>query len=87
MLVAIRELKARLSDYLERVAQGETILVTNRGRVVAQVVPPPRAGAVEEGLAEGWITRQEHRDPVAFEPEPLDGPLTSTEALREDRDS
>jgi prevent-host-death family protein len=87
MFVAIRELKARLSDYLEQVAGGETILVTNRGRVVAQVVPPPRAGAVEQGLAEGWITRQEHRAPAAFEPESSTGHLTSTDTLREDRDS
>jgi antitoxin (DNA-binding transcriptional repressor) of toxin-antitoxin stability system len=36
----VRELKARLSAYLRDVQRGETILVTDRGRVVAEVRPP-----------------------------------------------
>jgi prevent-host-death family protein len=37
----IRDLKNRLSEYLRAVAQGETVLVTDHGRVVAQLAPPP----------------------------------------------
>lgn len=37
----VREIKNRLSEYLRIVAGGETVLVTDRGRVVAQLAPPP----------------------------------------------
>ena len=38
--VAIKELKNRLSAYLREVARGEIILVTDRGRVVAELRRP-----------------------------------------------
>lgn len=41
----IREVKNKLSEYLRLVAEGETVLVTDHGRVVAQLAPPPVAGA------------------------------------------
>jgi prevent-host-death family protein len=36
----IRELKNRLSAYVREVASGETVLITDRGRVVAELRPP-----------------------------------------------
>ena len=44
-MVGIRELKNRLSAYLRQVNSGETILVTDRGRVVAELAPPHSASA------------------------------------------
>jgi len=41
VLVPISELKARLSSYVRRVKAGETVMVTERGRTVAQLSPPP----------------------------------------------
>lgn len=38
--VGIRELKSRLSEYLRRVQSGESFLVTDRGRVVAEIREP-----------------------------------------------
>ncbi len=38
--VGIKALKNRLSEYLRAVGAGETVLVTHRGRVVAEIVPP-----------------------------------------------
>ena len=38
--VGIRTLKDRLSEYLRIVASGETVLVTDRDRVVAEIQPP-----------------------------------------------
>jgi prevent-host-death family protein len=38
--VGVRELKAGISAYLRRVAQGEHIRVTLRGRPVADLLPP-----------------------------------------------
>jgi len=41
--VGIRELKNRLSEYLRRVRLGERVLVTDRGEVVAELLPPGQA--------------------------------------------
>jgi antitoxin (DNA-binding transcriptional repressor) of toxin-antitoxin stability system len=38
--VGIRELKAQLSAYIRLIEAGETVLVTDRGRVVAEIRPP-----------------------------------------------
>jgi len=40
--VGIRELKNRLSEHLRLVRSGETVLVTDRGEVVAELSPPGR---------------------------------------------
>ncbi len=50
-VVNIRELKARLSAYLREVDRGETFLVTDRNRVVAQLSPP--AEPAQRGSALG----------------------------------
>jgi|ERR1700679_942827 antitoxin (DNA-binding transcriptional repressor) of toxin-antitoxin stability system len=42
--VGVRELKKRLSEYLREVRRGESVLVTDRGKVVAEF-SPPRHGA------------------------------------------
>lgn len=43
--VGIRELKNRLSEYLRDVRSGEGVLVTDRGRVVAELTPPGQEAA------------------------------------------
>lgn len=43
--VGIRELKNRLSEYLRQVRSGESVLVTDRGEVIAEFSPPGRAMA------------------------------------------
>ncbi len=55
MDVGIRELKARLSEFLARVADGEELVVTDRSRPVARIVPYSAASAIERGIDEGWI--------------------------------
>jgi antitoxin (DNA-binding transcriptional repressor) of toxin-antitoxin stability system len=63
--VGVKQLKARLSEYVRLVKSGETILVTDRDEVVAELRPARRqrrsAEDLEEildGLAEaGDITR------------------------------
>ncbi len=40
--VGVRELKNKLSEYLRRVRLGESVLVTDRGEVVAELLPPGR---------------------------------------------
>jgi antitoxin (DNA-binding transcriptional repressor) of toxin-antitoxin stability system len=40
--VGIKVLKNKLSEYVRLAASGETVLVTDRDRVVAELVPPQR---------------------------------------------
>ena len=46
--VGLRELKNRLSEYVREVRSGEAVLVTDRGEVVAELIPPGQ-GADERG--------------------------------------
>lgn len=55
--VGVRELKQRLSEYLDRAERGELVRVTDRGRPKALLGPLPGRARVEEGVAEGWIVR------------------------------
>jgi antitoxin (DNA-binding transcriptional repressor) of toxin-antitoxin stability system len=61
--VGLKVLKNRLSEYIRLAAGGETVLVTDRDRVVAEIVPPqPGRRSVAEdqfiaqGVREGWLT-------------------------------
>jgi prevent-host-death family protein len=54
--VGVRELKQRLSEYLDRAERGELVRVTERGRPKALLGPLPGRAKVEDGVAEGWIT-------------------------------
>jgi prevent-host-death family protein len=40
--VGIKELKGKLSGYLDRVRHGEEIIVTDRGKEIAKVIPISR---------------------------------------------
>jgi prevent-host-death family protein len=61
--VGLKVLKNKLSEYVRIVSAGETVLVTDRDRVVAELVPP-RAGRSQfvrdavfaEAVRKGWIT-------------------------------
>lgn len=62
--VGIKQLKARLSEYVRAVRAGETVLVTHHDQVVAELCPPRRPVAsdgLEERLdalaAAGTLTR------------------------------
>ena len=53
--VGVRELRQRASELLRRVEQGETIEVTDRGRRVAVLAPPPQGNALDRMRALGEI--------------------------------
>lgn len=55
MNVGVRELKQHLSEYLRRVAAGETLQVTDRGVPVALITPFSAADPLARGIEEGWI--------------------------------
>ena len=54
--VGIRELKQRLSEYLDRAERGEVLRVTDRGRPKAVLGPVPGRVRIEDGIRAGWIT-------------------------------
>ena len=57
----VADLKARLSEYLARVKSGEEVLVTDRGRPVARLVPVGNE-AVEDGDAEAARLRNMEKE-------------------------
>jgi len=54
--VGVRELRQRASELLRRVAAGETIEVTDRGRPVALLAPIPDGSSLERLRAAGELT-------------------------------
>lgn len=55
MEVGVRELKAKLSEYVGKAAAGESVVVTDRGTPVARLVPFDEAAALARGIEEGGI--------------------------------
>jgi prevent-host-death family protein len=53
--VGVRELKNRLSEYIRRARSGESVLVTDRGQVVAELTPPGH-GATDASVPAGLLT-------------------------------
>lgn len=59
--VGLKTLKNKLSEYVRLAAGGETILVTDRDRVVAEIGPPARSSMLSDALLmdafrQGWMT-------------------------------
>lgn len=54
--IGVRELRQNASRYLDHVKLGETVEVTERGKLVALLVPPdPARGARERLIADGRL--------------------------------
>lgn len=60
--VGLKVLKNKLSEYVRLAAGGETVLVTDRDRVVAELVPPRGGRSVLVGdalladaIRQGWV--------------------------------
>jgi antitoxin (DNA-binding transcriptional repressor) of toxin-antitoxin stability system len=90
-VVGIRELKARLSEYIRRIREGEEVLVTDRGKVVAELRPPrrltpePRTGLDELGR-KGLADLGAPNDPEAYpELDAIVEPGEGTRLLGEER--
>ncbi len=55
MEVGVRELRNHLSRYLDRVRDGEEVVVTDRGRAIARVVPVGGERVLDRLIAEGVV--------------------------------
>jgi prevent-host-death family protein len=67
--VGVRQLRQRASELLRRVERGETIEVTDRGRPVALLSPPPEGSPLDRLRAAGEI------DPATGDLDDLPEPL------------
>ena len=83
MHVGIRELKAHLSEYVGRAAAGEHIVVTDRGKPVAQLSGLDDRSTLERGIEEGWIipARRSGLEPIV----PCTSARSTADVLDEDR--
>jgi prevent-host-death family protein len=75
--VGIRQLKNQLSQYLKRVRAGERVVVTERGKPVAIISPPPNSQAdrqIEAMLREGVARWGGGKPKGALRPPRIKGP-------------
>lgn len=93
--VGLKVLKNKLSEYVRLAASGEPVLVTDRDRVVAELVPPRETRSplladalLAEAVRKGWLTPPAgaagplpSREPEAA----LDALLAELDQDREDR--
>ena len=83
MNVGIRALKEHLSEYLERAARGELILVTDRGAPKAMLGPAPGRFNLAVGIAEKWVRAGDQQPPQPARRSR--SKLSIQRALRDDR--
>lgn len=81
--IGVRELRQHASRYLRRVANGESVQITDRGRPVAQLVPIS-GDAWSDLVASGRVTPAEDAADVVDEA-PRDYDLEASEILTEMR--
>lgn len=86
--VGIKTLNSKLSEYVRLAAGGETILVTDRDRVVAEISPPRETRSplladalLAEAVRSGWLIPPAL--PATGEPPPTTPVATLSEILGE----
>jgi antitoxin (DNA-binding transcriptional repressor) of toxin-antitoxin stability system len=93
-MVGLKALKDKLAEYVRLVQAGETILVTDREVVVAEIVPPRGRGpAVADALLaeltrKGWLTPPARRltaPPKRARVLPFDELMSDLDQARADR--
>ncbi len=89
MRVGTRELKSKLSEYLRRVKAGETIIVTERGKTIGQIVPvKPTLQERLMALADSGIADWDGRKFLAGRPVVRNrSPIQVSDLVIEDRDA
>jgi prevent-host-death family protein len=85
--VGLKTLKNKLSEYVRAAAGGETVQVTDRGRVVAEIIPPSAAshpiGAnpeLADAVRREWISPA----PLSQDGVPPARPMTAFDGLMDE---
>ena len=86
--VGIRELKARLSSYVQQVKDGATLVITEHGKPVGLVVPmkPSAETQVQELIQTGLVAWSGHKLDSLTPPAQVSNSQTVAELLLEDRE-
>lgn len=85
--VGVETLKARLSEYLERAREGEQILITERGRSIALLVPIEGSETVKRAwkLVESGVASWKGGKPQGSHPRPRVKGKSASAIVLEDR--
>lgn len=89
IVVGVRKFKLQLGRYLKIVKEGGSVIITDRGRPIAEVAPIKKSDEdrnviIREMAMSGEVTWHEFKRPVEFHPPELHGnPLS--EQIIEDR--
>ena len=83
MEVGVRELRNHLSRYLDRVRDGDELVVTDRGHAIARVVPVGGERVLDRLIAEGVVTPA--REKRSRAPKPIKTKSTVSDLVREQR--
>lgn len=81
--VGVRELRDHLSRYLERVQEGEEVIVTDRGRAIARIGPTARTRLDE--LIDAGIVAPPRKPKSDSLPQPVEFEGDVTELVAEQR--
>lgn len=88
--IGVRELRQNASRYLARVKQGQTVEVSERGRLVALLVPPHRSqGARDRLIGAGRLIPASNPTGRLRSPQPVRvsaGEPTNQQLLDDERD-
>ena len=81
--VGIRELRDHLSRYLDEVQQGNDVIVTDRGRAIARILPMSGETTLDRLIREGRVTAAKSR--VRRLPTPIKAKGTVSDLVAEQR--
>ena len=81
--VGIRELRDHLSKYLDEVQQGQDVVVTDRGRAIARILPMNGETTLDRLIREGLVTPA--RTHTRRRPAPLKTKGTVSDLVTEQR--
>lgn len=81
--VGVRALKQNASAVVAQAASGETVIITDRGEPVAQMLP--LGGGALRDLERAGLVRKRRHD-IADLPPPLTATATLSEVVRQGRD-
>lgn len=74
--VGVRELRDHLSRYLEQVQAGAEVVITDRGRAIARVLPIGQERTIDRLIREGLVTPTRHRERRRPKPLKTTGPVS-----------
>ncbi len=83
--VGIKELKSKLSSYIDKVEHGEEVMITERGREIAVVIPITPERRALSRLAKEGKARSGSGKPLGVSGVTIKGKPLSTTVLEERR--